>query len=44
MGLDKEDVIVQGLKSAECVKVRQWNLPIMDIPNSGHVMNSGQNV
>ena len=22
----------------------QWNLPIADIPNSGHAMNSGQNI
>ena len=22
----------------------QWNLPIADIPNCGHAMNSGQNV
>ena len=22
----------------------QWNLPIADIPNSGHALNSGQNV
>ena len=22
----------------------QWKLPVVDIPNSGHAMNSGQNI
>ena len=26
------------------IYVLQWNLPIADIPNSGHAMNSGRDV
>ena len=31
-------------KLSENLKEIQWYLPIADIPNSGHVLSSGQNV
>ena len=33
-----------GSKYAFGYWVVKWNLPIVDIPNSGHALNSGQNV
>ena len=32
------------LTSRKIISILQWNLPIADIPNNGHAINSGQNI